>query len=494
MKPVFAHLHSEWGHCCFGYIDDSIYLEDTKQLAEVATLHATHLLTRLGFVPHPTKSVFEPTQNLEFLGFLLNSLTMQVKLPPRKTERLIHYCQRVLSTTFLSIRDLASLIGSLVSTFPGVQFGPLHYRTLEHDKNLALLRSNYNFEANVELSPASKLDLNWWVRSLPTSFRDIDHGRPQVFIHTDASQVGWGATLSTSTTQGLWTFHEAQFHINILELLAIKFGLRSLLDDSHDTHIRIQSDNTTAIAYITEMGGCHSQECDSVARDIWEWAITRRNWLSASFIPGKQNAAADQLSRKFNAGTEWRLNPSIFIQISTVFGTPSVDLFASRINHQLETYVSWRPDPGAAYIDAFTVDWTRFTNGFAFPPFCLITRCLQKIVQDQATIILVVPLWPTQAWFSRLVSLLVLPPRVFKVTKDVLTNPLLGTTHPLSSKLVLMACKVSGDASLTARFLQTLPTSSSNRGDQVRKNSIQFTSIDGPSFVMNGKLIQSLRL
>ena len=213
--------------------------------------------------------------------------------------------------------------------------------------------------------------------------------------------MGWGATLSTSTTQGLWTFHEAQFHINILELLAINFGLRALLDDSHDTHIQIQSDNTTAIAYITEMGGCHSQECDSVARDIWEWAITRRNWLSASFIPGKQNASADQLSRKFNAVTECRLNPLLFIQISTVFGTPSVDLFASRINHQLETYVSWRPDPGAAYIDAFTIDWKRFSNGFAFPPFCLITRCLQKIVQDRATIILVVPLWPTQAWFSR---------------------------------------------------------------------------------------------
>ena len=83
MKPVFAHLGSEWGHCCFGYIDDFIYLEDTTPLAEAATLHAAQLLTRLGFLPHPTKSVFEPTQNLEFLGFLLNSVTMQVQLMPK---------------------------------------------------------------------------------------------------------------------------------------------------------------------------------------------------------------------------------------------------------------------------------------------------------------------------------------------------------------------------------------------------------------------------
>ena len=89
----------------------------------------------------------------------------------------------------------------------------------------------------------------------------------------------------------------------------------------------------------------------------------------------------------------------------------------------------------------------------------------------------------------RLVSLLIMPPRVFRVEKDVLTNLLWGTTHPLSSKLMLMACKVSGGASLTAKYLQTLPTSSSTPEDQVRKNSTEFTSIDGPSFVMKGKLM-----
>ena len=34
-------------------------------------------------------------------------------------------------------------------------------------------------------------------------------------------------------------------------------------------------------------------------------------------------------------------------------GNPSIDLFASRLNHQVSCYVSWKPDPGAAFIDAF---------------------------------------------------------------------------------------------------------------------------------------------
>ena len=158
------------------------------------------------------------------------------------------------------------------------------------------------------------------------------------------------------------------------------------------------------------MGGCHSAACNSVAQDIWDWPILHHNWLSASFIPGKQSVSADRLSRACNASTKWQLSPLIFMQLSSIFGVPSVDMFASQVNHQLRTYISWHPDPGTTYVDAFTVDWAMFTNGYAFPPFCLVTRCLQKIVQDRTSIIIVVPLWPTQVWFSHLVSLLIMPP------------------------------------------------------------------------------------
>ena len=67
LKPVFATLRSQYGHNCLGYIDDSFYTEDSVEDCREATLHATQLFTRLGFVIHPTKSVFHPTQCLELL-------------------------------------------------------------------------------------------------------------------------------------------------------------------------------------------------------------------------------------------------------------------------------------------------------------------------------------------------------------------------------------------------------------------------------------------
>jgi len=78
MKPVFAYLRSPFGHTCLGYIDDSFYLEDSYMECELATLRAVQLIIILGFKVHPEKSVIIPTQTLEFLGFVLDSIRMIV--------------------------------------------------------------------------------------------------------------------------------------------------------------------------------------------------------------------------------------------------------------------------------------------------------------------------------------------------------------------------------------------------------------------------------
>ena len=69
----------------------------------------------------------------------------------------------------------------------------------------------------------------------------------------------------------------------------------------------------------------------------------------------------------------------------------NIDLFATRLNHKLPTYCSWKPNPGCSYVDAFLINRGNY-NLYAFPPLSLIPRCLQKILQDRAKGILVVPL------------------------------------------------------------------------------------------------------
>ena len=96
---------------------------------------------------------------------------------------------------------------------------------------------------------------------------------------------------------GRWTPSEAEYHINILELLAAFFSLKCFCSHMNNCHIQIQIDNTTALAYINNMGGSKSKELNQLAVQIWEWCISRNIWLTAVHIPGRLNTGADEKSR-----------------------------------------------------------------------------------------------------------------------------------------------------------------------------------------------------
>ena len=83
------------------------------------------------------------------------------------------------------------------------------------------------------------------------------------------------------------------------------------------------------------------------------------------------------------------------------FGGCDVDLFASRVNAQLKSYVSWRPDPGAMDVNAFTLNWSSF-RAFCFPSFGLISRVLKTLELCQVECVIVVPFWTSWVWFTKL--------------------------------------------------------------------------------------------
>ena len=106
-------------------------------------------------------------------------------------------------------------------------------------------------------------------------------------------------------------------------------------------------------------------------------------WLSASHLPGAINVEADQQFGQFNERTEWHLREDFLQQISKIWDTPDIDLYAS-----------WKPVPGATHVDAFSFAWTGMF-AYLFPPSCLIARCLKKMEIGGALGLIVVPLWPT---------------------------------------------------------------------------------------------------
>ena len=159
-----------------------------------------------------------------------------------------------------------------------------------------------------------------------------------MIIQADASKKGWGAVFDGRKIGGRWTPSEASRHINLLELQATFFGLKSFADHTRGIHIQLQLDNTTAVAHFNNMGGSKSLELDQLANDLWGWSISREIWVSAVHIPGISNIDADEQSRNFNDEHEWALNTGALQEITAEYPDLTTDLFATRLNHKSDTY------------------------------------------------------------------------------------------------------------------------------------------------------------
>ena len=379
------------------------------------------LLRSLGFTIHDTKSVTTPTQVINFLGFALNSQNMTISMVPGKADVIKSKCHTLVHMQGpVQIREVASVVGLMVSAFSGVQYAPLFYRSLENDKTNVLKCNGWDLEGKMTLSPLSKQDLLWWISNVDQYSKAITPLPPDITLMTDSSLKGWGGVIegTPNVTGGRWSYQESKFRINYLELKAILLVLQSLCNHMQCCDIKLLCDNTTAVSYVRNMGGTKSKVCNEMTREIIMWCMARHLTLSISHLPGKLNAEADRACRVFhNSNTEWSLAPSDFNELTATWGEPDIAMFASRLNYKVSQYVAWKPDPGAIAIDAFTLDWSRYKLIYCFPPFSLIGKVLQYIQESNTTAILVIPYWPTQFWYPHLLQLLKSQALVIKTLK-----------------------------------------------------------------------------
>ena len=158
------------------------------------------------------------------------------------------------------------------------------------------------------------------------------------------------------------------------------------------------------------------------------------------------------------------------------------------MNAQLDEYVSWKPDPGALAVDVFTLDWLGF-RAFCFLPFSLFPRELLKVEGLEADCVLVISMWTMQAWFPKLLRLLIDNLVLLPMEPGLLTHPLTGQSHPFLKKLRLLACALSGKSWKSREFLlSSLP------GDKALDDVTARTLKDGWNIVLNGRQIHFNKL
>ena len=91
-------------------------------------------------------------------------------------------------------------------------------------------------------------------------------------LTTDASHTSWVVTFENQSTNGEWSMEERKQPISWLELQTVLLGLQSFLSSSCGGNvIKVFCDNSTAVAYIHNMGGIVSLNC--IAYSFWELCL-----------------------------------------------------------------------------------------------------------------------------------------------------------------------------------------------------------------------------
>ena len=79
------------------FIDDTLLQGDTEQDCQSAVMASCQVLDSVGFTVHPVKSVLQPAQRIDFLGFWLGLINMIVSLTDRKVDEIRSVIQCVLN-------------------------------------------------------------------------------------------------------------------------------------------------------------------------------------------------------------------------------------------------------------------------------------------------------------------------------------------------------------------------------------------------------------
>jgi hypothetical protein len=143
------------------------------------------------------------------------------------------------------------------------------------------------------------------------------------------------------------------------------------------TSILWRIDNTAALAHIRKEGGLRGRPLLEAAKRILLLAHQHQLRILPAFIPSEENVQADAASR-FLLVPDWHLAPDVFHLISSLWGQPQIDLFASFQSVQTLRFMSWRAADNPEAIDALSMRWD-FKLAFLFPPIPLLKRVMRKL-------------------------------------------------------------------------------------------------------------------
>jgi hypothetical protein len=429
-KPVNAYIH-EKGIRHSIYLDDGRIVAETKCKAEDQRTFVYKVLKSSGWILEVEKSDKDgdANQSKEYLGFIIDTASMTVRLQEAKKQRILQQVSETISHGSKSFpaKELAGTIGKIVATEPAL--GPIvviaaraSYAVLEE----ATQRRGWN--SSLVMSKEAQDGLQFFVdncsefdnspiRSAATEISVLSIiGPPSSFmkssfvanhVRTNEEKI-WASDASGYATcaysikgdhlyfRGILNEDERMLSSGHRELLAVaktmEYYEQTGTFTTKATNIYWLTDSQNLVTFLTKGSGKRH-----IQKDVFQIMI-RCKRLNTRIIPihllrdDPRIKIADDGSKTTDTDN-WQVDDQTFQRNRTRFKF-TIDLFASDRNSKCQRFYSNFFCPGTSGIDAFSDSWDDEV-AWICPPIQEIIRIVRRLKTSRTTGILFVPKWKT---------------------------------------------------------------------------------------------------
>ena len=260
------------------------------------TLEVCH---RLGY-PIALNKLEGPTTTITFLGILLDTVKMELRLPSDKLEALQKLLLEWQNTKRkVTKRELLSLIGKLSFAAKVIPAGRIFLRRL-----IDLSTSVRKLHHRIRLPASARADIQWWQDFLPgwngvSLMLQSDWVKAaDIKLFADASgTLGFGAYFEGAWISGTWSKAQLSKSIQWKELFAIVAAAATWGHLWQTKKILFYSDNQ-AIVQVWQSRRPKNATLTQLCRSLFFLAAKNNFDLFMKHLPGVTNQIADSLSRQ----------------------------------------------------------------------------------------------------------------------------------------------------------------------------------------------------
>ena len=398
------------------YIDDFQHLTQLLSQGEEVFAIGAKIYEILGLVEKIIKRE-GPARVMTLLGFVFDSTTHTLSVPPPKCAEMIALIEVVLAMGdvegSVSFSIMQSLVGKLVWASTGIELGRSCLADIRRPldavaSSLTTPRRRAHFLIPIASFPKLISALRWWLAALRANngssvvhvgphglyerwrwdgeFGDeVPDGVLQIF--TDACPEGGGWSWGSERQAFKWSGKERRHHINILEAYTVLKMLRRDADSISRTRVLLWCDNQVSVAALRK-GNSISRVLCEILRSIRLICLQYQIDLWPVHIDGVRNVVADGLSRGLLASrsSTWSLNRAIMARWRAQFGPFDVDVFTDPSGSGAQAF---------AFCSVLDPPWDKSFRGqkvWAFPPLDLVDAFLEHYQHwHAASVIAVLP-------------------------------------------------------------------------------------------------------